>query len=642
MIKVVQDGVVCYEIASMAPGPLNRSVKVPKNITLGISYNNLGGGSLKITGTSKLELKGMYITDPYGITICGYLGDVKVTTTVEAKTTTDPKTNKKSPLNNTLAYKTTLGQGKEETEEVIQQKASDTSSNTVLANTPSNAGVTVTESVYESVDSVIYTDDAFIDNVYSKGYSDEDYLKNIENGLRIQDIRGIMGVPHQLLPISDPRIDSPNGVGAAESLGRIYAESIIKNIPLLLMTPGLPQFMAGYNENQLSSILGNLGGQNTGASINDLFSAGTAGKYYTLQFAYVEYFHYVNAMLRAAAFFLEIENEEIDGKKLGTLNWLWQTASFNGAEIYSHGNLQSFLGPYAGCLAFYADAGTSVDDSFSNETTQSTLANGIDSLSDSGRELNFLVGNISAQAGLKLDKLFGTGNPQDIINNAKSTIDNILPTNNVISNILGKATTILAGGRIVFPEIWSDSSFSRSYSCSMKLISPAGDKMSVYLNILVPIYHLLGFTLPRQSEGTGQAYFSPFLVRAYYKSIFNVDMGIIPGLSITKGDEGEWTIDGLPTVANVNFEIKDLYSGLYMSKQESDVKNQNLMSNIQELDYIANSCGININDQEVWRTIRMYTILGFTSRTGDKFSDFLGTLAQGFNQKLNNLFGVFK
>ena len=43
------------------------------------------------------------------------------------------------------------------------------------------------------------------------------------------------------------------------------------------------------------------------------------------------------------------------------------------------------------------------------------------------------------------------------------------------------------------------------------------------------------------------------------------------------------------------------------------------MSNIAELDYIANSCGINVNDHEIMRTIKMYAALGF-SNTTDKIT----------------------
>ena len=100
----------------------------------------------------------------------------------------------------------------------------------------------------------------------------------------------------------------------------------------------------------------------------------------------------------------------------------------------------------------------------------------------------------------------------------------------------------------------------------MKLISPSGDKLSVFLNILVPIYHLLALVLPRQSKGTPEGYYSPFLVKAACKSLLNIDMGIITDLNLTKGGEAEWTVDGLPTVAEISFTIKDLYEGLSMTE----------------------------------------------------------------------------
>ena len=228
---------------------------------------------------------------------------------------------------------------------------------------------------------------------------------------------------------------------------------------------------------------------------------------------------------------------------------------------------------------------------------------------------------------------------QSNMDNVSDAVNAILGTGNIFSSILNKAQTILAGGRMVFPEIWSDSSFGRSYSCSMKLISPSGDPLAVYLNILVPIYHLLAMCLPRQS--IQQSYFSPFLLRCYYKGLFNIDMGIMTGLSITKGAECEWTVNGIPTVADISFEIKDLYEGMFMSKAE-DPLDFGILSNITELDYIANSCGININDQEVTRTFRLFTVLKLENRIQDFIANgIMGNITQYFNQQLNNLFGVF-
>ena len=556
--------------------------------------------AMKITASSNSFAVGKYILKPRNESGTFVLLVSNSKTTTEATTTTDTTTGTTTPLN-------TSSDGT-------------TSSSTVDADP-------------------VYIDDAFIDNVYYVNtVTAEQYANNLESGLRVQSLRAVLGMPHQFLPITDPRLDSTTTPGGYSGFGRVYSEKIIKNIPLLLMTPGVPSFMASYNSEQKNTVLKKLDGILDEVSLDSVFNDGRIGKYYSLKYAYTEYFYYVNAMLRSAAYFLGIQNKEIDGTQLGELNWLYTTSAY-GSEIYSKSNLGAFLGPYAGCIAFYADCGTTVDDSFGNSTTESQLASTLNNLSDTGREINFLVGNVGGMAGLSLSELTGAGDVEGAVQEVERIVSPLLGSNNVLNNILGKATTILAGGRVIFPEIWSDSSFSRSYSCSMKLVSPSGDRLSVFLNILVPIYHILAFTLPR--EATNQAYFSPFLVRAYYKGLFNVDMGIIPGLSITKGEEGEWSVYGIPTVANISFEIKDLYDGMYMSKQNALDYKYSILSNIQELDYIANSCGINVNDQEVNRTIAMATAL-FTTDITDKITIGIGAkMAEYFNQKIQNIFGVF-
>lgn len=480
--------------------------------------------------------------------------------------------------------------------------------------------------------------------------------------LTISTIRGIFGCPHQFLPIADMRVDSSivsnyknTGMvtlGNNDSLGRMYTGKIIANMPLLLITPGVPSFLSKFSESDKATAISNLLGVSKDDGVDgDLTQliGGHKGKYYSLKFAYTSYFYYVNAMLRTAAILLEIDNEEIDGQKLGTFQWLFASRNVSlsqeedvgkiNFDIYGNEKLHSFLGPYAGCLPFYADCGNTVDDSFSNSTTQSQLASAMNSLSDTGRELNFLVGNVGSTLGLTLTKLTGM---EDLTNNQEALaeiVDNALGSNNILSNILNKCQTILAGGRLLFPEIWADSSFSRSYNCKMRLVSPSGDKLSVFLNILVPFYHVLALTLPRQS--IDQSYFSPFLVRAYTRSLFNVDMGIITDLNVTKGSEGEWTKDGLPTVAELSFTIKDLYDGMFMSSAD-DVGSMNILSNVSELDYIANSCGVNINDQEIGRIVKLYKNLDVLGRWKDKIQiGILGNITQKANQVIHNIFGAF-
>lgn len=490
----------------------------------------------------------------------------------------------------------------------------------------------------EDANNTIYNDNSFTE-LYSTIINDNTYRTTMLEGLDIKSIRGIMGKPHQFLPYTDPRVDLSMD---NQAFGRVYAEKIIKPMPLLFMTPGIPSFMSSFSKKQKKTVLENFASKLEIKIGNfDELVTSKGGKYYSLKFSYIDYFSYVNAMLRSAAFYLGIEDETLndDGKKLGSLNWFFTNGDIVTNDIFDNNGLSNFLGTYAGAIPFYVEAETRTSDDFSNSTTQSSLSSSIDGVSDQARELNYLIGNVAGNigAGQMYDELMSIGG--DAISNTADTVEGLLGGGNIISNIMSKLQTIISGGRMVFPEIWSDSSFSRSYRITIKLNSPSGDKLSIFYNILVPIYHLIAFVLPRNS--TGQTFYSPFLVRAYYKGIFNIDMGIITDMSVSKGSDGEWTPDGLPTTAEVSFEIKDLYDVLSMSKADSDI-DKGILSNISELDYIANSCGININEPEITRTIKMAVTLGFTDKIRDKFEmGMFGNVTQFFNQKIQNIFGTF-
>ena len=500
------------------------------------------------------------------------------------------------------------------------------------------SNVTNSNESSESIDSIFELSDNMISSYSILASSEEAYNEQISEGLRITDLVGIHGIPHQFLPNTDPRIEEGQDVS---DFGRKYAEKIVQPIPLLLLTPGTPEFMSGFSKSKKNSMISKFLDNMSDAEF-ELLTNNHAGKFYSLKYDYTEYYYYVNAMLRSAAYFLEIQDETLYGKPLKTFNWLYDLDSANdkNSDVLGNSGLFKYLGPYAGCVPFYVNAGTDVSDSFGNSTGESSLAGTMNGISDKGRELNFLMGSIAsaANAGALYDKVMNDG-LNDNLENISDSIGGILGKNNIVSNIISNAGTLMSGGRMIFPEIWNDSSFSRSYSCSMKLVSPSGDKLSIFLNILVPIYHLMAFVLPRQS--TGQAYYSPFLVRGYCKSLFNVDMGILTDLSITKGAEGEWTIDGLPTVVDVSFTIKDLYDGMMMSSGQ-DSGDMSIMSNITELDYIANSCGINVNEPEIIRNLKMYFTLGFATNIGDKITiGIFNKAAQSLNTKIQKIFGVF-
>ena len=161
------------------------------------------------------------------------------------------------------------------------------------------------------------------------------------------------------------------------------------------------------------------------------------------------------------------------------------------------------------------------------------------------------------------------------------------------------------------------------------------------------MFHLIALAAPRQLSANG--YTSPFLIRAFYKGLFNVDMGMIDSLTFTKGKEGAWTPFGLPTEVDVSMSLKDMYQALFISGYktgigaksivEGKIKGENakfILKNTAMMDYIASSCGVNVNQPELKRTLKMFKVL-YTNDITSTGSQWSSEIQQGVLDSLNTL-----
>lgn len=433
-------------------------------------------------------------------------------------------------------------------------------------------------------------------------YTEEDLLnmyRETQSGFSAENISelitssldGIYGLPYQFMASVDPKIDGT-------MFGQIYAEKVIARMPLLLLAPGKVNFTRAYKskDDAAQSILAYI---DDAVGVDELAQATTnTGRYYTFEYDYVDYYKHVNAMCMSGAYFLGIDNAQIKVgdtyKAIKDVDWgVFGTDTYK--KILSNREY----------VAFYVDSASQVNETLSNSTTESQLASKVNSFSDTGREISFLLG---ATTGAEFANTYGS---KELIDQAMATIQNIsdqyLNGNKLFEDIGKNFATIACGGKLIFPEIWSDSDFSNSYDISIKLRTPDGDKLSWFLNIYVPLAHLICLTAPREASDAGpNGYVSPFLVRGFYKGLFNCDMGIITNLSITRGREKAWTLDGLPTEVDVSLELKDLYKMLAITPYTSA---GSFVNNIGLMDYIANMCGININEPDLTRSIEVYCML---------------------------------
>lgn len=424
---------------------------------------------------------------------------------------------------------------------------------------------------------------------------------NNENILQATSLHGIFGIPYQFMDSVDRRVS----VKDKTSMGRKYIEKIMVHAPLLMITPCRQKFMEGFGGKDKETFLASLATGNVDA----LNNINKIGRYYTTSFAYDEYYTAVRIMCMEVAHFLGIDDVVVTygnkRTKIGDIDW------------YSQKN-EAFSNYFAAknATVWYVDGLVELSDSFSNTTTDSLLAATVNQFSDQAKELRFVASGSALSETLK-----------GLFEGAGDTINNVIHTiaPNLTSGMLGDlastgVSSIVHGGRIIFPKIWGDSSYSRTYNFNIKLRSPDHDTVSIFFNILVPYIHMLALTLPQSiTNGTAaqnpNAYDTPFLVRSYCKGMFNINMGIITDLSATRGAEAQWNDQGLPTQIDLSISIEDLYSNLVMSnpghKTGNIFKNMwynhiDVVTNTEMIDFLSNMCGLNIAAESPTRKIELF------------------------------------
>lgn len=469
------------------------------------------------------------------------------------------------------------------------------------------------DSAYNAADDIFNISSIFGDSNVGSTEADKITATTL-NGLKTSSIRGIFGCPYQFMPTADLRIT--DDVSTNDALGVKYAEKIVTKMPILMMLPGVPEFMKGYTDDEKTKMLKGMANGIPSDQLDKLLNQN--GQYYDLYPAWSSYYQYVNPLCQIAATLLGIGDVTLpygtsdkDNKSGAMLkNYRWEYASSEPIK-----EVLNFKG---GC-AFYVNSETQVSETFSSETGQPSVASKINAISDKARELIFLL---SASTKKTLNQQVS------VLSQGRKDTTSLTGSDSIMGSILDGVGSIFTGGKMTFPELWTDSSFSRDYNINIKLVSPDCDRLSLYMNIIVPLIHLMGFSAPRALGFN--SYTSPFLVRAYYKGFFNVNMGIITSMSITKGGEGFWTYAGIPTEVEVSFTIKDLYGLLMltMSNPYGDGENRpgfmstlfaksgfDILTNTVLMDYISNLCGININQVDIPRSVSLYKQL-FWESTG--------------------------
>lgn len=196
-------------------------------------------------------------------------------------------------------------------------------------------------------------------------------------------------------------------------------------------------------------------------------------------------------------------------------------------------------------VSFRVDYTGATQESFSNSTTESSLAQKFNSMSSAAKDLRMNFGGaVESIPGLKTI----TDGIGAVVNGTLSVL-----------HLEGLAAT--AGSAFVdIPKHWESSSARLPQaSYSMTLISPYGNPVSQMFNIYFPLSLLLGGALPL-STGK-QSHTSPFLCQLHDRGHTVTRLGIIDSLSISRGTSNlGFNNEGMPMAIKVTFTVLDLSS----------------------------------------------------------------------------------
>ena len=288
----------------------------------------------------------------------------------------------------------------------------------------------------------------------------------------------------------------------------------------------------------------------------------------------------VGASAKAGAnFFNPLGDKFVDGKTASdTISTAWNKAMNTSMSDVVADRVQSLM---------LMVEPVSFTEQLSNHTDQSFIESAIDGITGSvGSEIAFITGS-KADTGIigGLTEFLGSS-----IGSASMNLGKLVEpvTGGFMTNLFSGAIQSLKGQKMIYPDIYKSSKSTMDYEYTMTLTTPYGDIYNYYMNIIVPLMHLIALAAPRMV--TSNTVTSPFLVQSYIPGICTCQMGIVSNMTIIKNPNYKnVSVDGFPLTVKVNFTIQELYNSMSISPAHDPAS---FMFNETLNDYMANLAGL--------------------------------------------------
>lgn len=238
------------------------------------------------------------------------------------------------------------------------------------------------------------------------------------------------------------------------------------------------------------------------------------------------------------------------------------------------------------CVQFMVEPGDYTE-TLTNVTANSIVENTTDAVNDIGAELAFITNSAADTEFLGgIISFLGDTTSSALMSVSKLVSD--ATNSGFIHNLFSGALRSLKGQKMIYPQIYKSSNSTMNHEFTITLTTPYGDIYNYYMNIVVPLLHLVALAAPRMV--TANSVSSPFLVQSYIPGMCTCQLGIIQQMTIQKNPTGKHvSVNGFPLTVKVHFVIQELYNAMSISPANDPAS---FLFNETLNDYLANLSGL--------------------------------------------------
>jgi len=139
---------------------------------------------------------------------------------------------------------------------------------------------------------------------------------------------------------------------------------------------------------------------------------------------------------------------------------------------------------------------------------------------------------------------------------------------------VGLVNKMMGGHRVDFPQVWRNSGFTPSYTATIRLYNPnPGNQVTTDKYIVGPLAVLLCLAIPRSDDG--KTYNWPFFHKVRAKGIYNLDPAVITNIAVIKGgDQQQIGYNQKLGIVDVRIDFASLYGSMLVEEGKKTFTNR--------------------------------------------------------------------